>query len=136
MSTRCMLRIFSVKLGKDVYLYHHHDGYIKGVGYDLLDMFYDRNKEKIILNNIDTVVNKLIKKEGDEYEYTAYNHIDIEYLYTLDVDNNKIVTYEVACSEDEMEVYQTWDTERLIETYKIDREVKRYTVKNVKEFLQ
>lgn len=90
MSTRCCVKVVKHFTDKtaEVMLYHHHDGYPEGVGVDLVNRspkwkgpFQDRNEW-----DIDEVVNSLIKDQADEYEYTAYNHIDIEYLYTIDCD--------------------------------------------------
>lgn len=87
MSTRCCVKVikeFDSGI-KEVMLYHHHDGYPEGVGYDLKNRAEHWAKTHPGNSwNIDDIVNTLIKDAEDEYEYTAYNHIDIEYLYTID----------------------------------------------------
>ena len=92
MSTRCCVKVVKHFTDKtaEVMLYHHHDGYPEGVGADLVkrskkfwDPFLNRGNGGW---DIDKVVNSLIKDQTDEYEYTAYNHVDIEYLYTIDCD--------------------------------------------------
>ena len=98
MSTRCCVKVvkhFTNKTAEGM-LYHHHDGYPEGVGVDLVNRskkwkgpFQDRPEW-----DIDEVVNSLIKDQTDEYEYTAYNHVDIEYLYTIDCD-----TMTIKCNE-------------------------------------
>lgn len=88
MSTRCCVNIkqaFRKTKGSDtvvksVMLYHHHDGYPEGVGYDLKQRL-EKHKGRW---DIDEIANELIKDTGDEYEYTAYNHTDIEYMYVID----------------------------------------------------
>ena len=93
MSTRCCVKI--VKHFQNAYtevkLYHHHDGYPEGVGEDLVNR--SKNWAKVHPGDkwdIDDIVNSLIKDSNDEYEYTAYNHVDIEYLYTIDCDDMSI----------------------------------------------
>lgn len=83
MSTRCNIIIKSETDYPDIILYHHHDGYPQGVGYDL----YCR------LNSITgtwyatDIANNLVKEADDEYEITCDIHGDIEYLYTIDCKN-------------------------------------------------
>ena len=98
MSTRCCVKVVKHFENKtaEVMIYHHHDGYPEGVGVDLVKRskkwkgpFQDRKEW-----DIDDVVNSLIKDQTDEYEYTAYNHCDIEFLYTIDCD-----TMTIKCNE-------------------------------------
>ena len=93
MSTRCCVKVvkkFNDDNVKEVMIYHHHDGYPEGVGADLVN----RSKEKWdkYANgwDIDLIVNDLVKDTDEEYEITCYNHVDIEYLYTIDCDNKDI----------------------------------------------
>ena len=93
MSTRC--NIIIKKFTNEVVLYHHYDGYPRGVGIDLVRMFEDDFKKSSKIY-IDDVVNKLIKNEDDKgYEWTTGLHGDIEYLYTIDCDA-KTITCEDA----------------------------------------
>lgn len=90
MSTRCCVKVVQ-KFGditKECMLYHHHDGYPEGVGKDLKNRF--ETTESKYSWDIDTIVNDLIKDNQDEYEYTAYDHSDIEYLYTIDCNKKTI----------------------------------------------
>ena len=107
MSTRCLVKI--VEQDKEIQLYHHHDGYISGVGYDLIKRFLNEETLKLeIPNDIYIVANKLIKDLEDEYNVTVYKHSDIEYLYVIDCDNNTITGYDVNNWGEEMvtnEVY-------------------------------
>ena len=88
MSTRCNI-IVKAK-GNKITLYHHWDGYIEGVGQDLV------NKLEPIFNSNNKcywsdVVNMLVKNKEDEgYERTSRIHGDIEYLYTIDTDKKTI----------------------------------------------
>ena len=90
MSTRCEIFI-KQNLGKGnlkvVKLYHHHDGYPEGVGLDLLRRSKKWGKKGW---NIDEITNALIKDIKDEYEFTAFNHIDIDYAYFINCDNMTI----------------------------------------------
>lgn len=91
MSTRCCIKVIQ-KLGKkkaEVMLYHHHDGYPEGVGADLVNRSKDFGKAEGKWF-IDDVVNSLVKDINDEYEVTLYNHVDIEYLYTIDCNKMSI----------------------------------------------
>ena len=49
MSTRSVIRIKEKQYGKTnkLDLYHHHDGYIEGVGFDLMRRFYDKDKKEM-----------------------------------------------------------------------------------------
>lgn len=80
-------------------LYHHHDGYIEGVGFDLFKRFFSKENEGFNKKNyagnpmypdVDDVVNELVKDEKDEYEVTLYIHSDIEYFYELDCDKGTL----------------------------------------------
>lgn len=97
MSTRCCIEVkqtfkkeengpFEVK---SVMLYHHHDGYPQGVGYDL----WSRLSKYTGNWDIDEIVNHLIKDPEDEYEYTAFNHTDIEYLYVINCSSRTLKCY-------------------------------------------
>ncbi len=98
MSTRCCVKVVQ-KFGditKECMLYHHHDGYPEGVGRDLKDRFKPEVQAFSRYTwDIDEIANKLIKDQDDEYEYTAYNHTDIEYLYTIDCNAKTIKCNEV-----------------------------------------
>lgn len=112
MSTRCIVEI---KDGaKKVCLYHHHDGYIEGVGYDLLKRFWldEKGNFKELKNNymlscLENVVNHLIKDKNDEYELTTGTHTDIEYYYVIDIDKKDLKGYkaEYIYNEEEEKYY-------------------------------
>lgn len=111
MSTRSQIRIKQTFIceNKTVYvdLYHHHDGYPEGVGKDLLKRFANASAECHKLSNycdIDYIVNELIKDAGDEYEFTAYNHLDVEYLYEIDC-----CTHTIRCWESGQHLEQSED---------------------------
>lgn len=88
MSTRSEIIIKSH--GKSVKLYHHHDGYISGVGFDLLERFGKKlDDPKYFISGSD-MANILVKDADDEYEITLGNHTDIEYQYTIDIDARTI----------------------------------------------
>lgn len=88
MSTRCCVKVIEswgegeAKITRECMLYHHHDGYPEGVGHDLKRRFVPGDTKYPW--DIDTIVNDLIKDPDDEYEFTALDHTDIEYLYTID----------------------------------------------------
>jgi hypothetical protein len=104
MSTRCNIEI--IEEGKSVWLYHHHDGYPQGVGFDLMKRFNDSMKKETLY--LDTVANKLVKDPQDDYEITTGEHGDIEYKYVIDCDNSRIICYSVKHTyNDDIDVCST-----------------------------
>ena len=95
MSTRCCIKVVH-KFGditKECLLYHHHDGYPEGVGVDLVNRSKSWSTAYMTPKktwDMDDIVNSLIKDTNDEYEYTVFNHTDIEYLYTIDCNDMTI----------------------------------------------
>lgn len=79
MSTRCNI-VIKHKGYNDIILYHHHDGYPQGVGYDL----HSRLKKIEGCWYETDIANGLVKDAEDEYEITSCIHGDIDYLYTID----------------------------------------------------
>ena len=119
MSTRCIVRIKG-KIGnseKQVDLYHHHDGYIEGVGFDLINRFYDFGSQSFNFREITRVVNTLIKDNSDEYEFTLYKHTDIEYFYTVDTDNNTLKVQSVSYIKGKLCTYWTYNQDKILKLY-------------------
>lgn len=88
MSTRCNIIVKSeYEEWPDIILYHHHDGYPSGVGYDLFSRLQKINGSWFS----DDIANLLVKDTKDEYEITVAIHGDIEYLYTIDCKNKTLV---------------------------------------------
>ena len=80
------------KYNYKVKLYHHYDGYPEGVG----KFLYEKVLPILQSSNpdIDRIVNFLLKNEEDNtYEYTVYNHVDIQYQYVIDIPKKKIECY-------------------------------------------
>ena len=89
MSTNAIVRI-KEKIGNKVViteLYKHYDGYIEGTGYTLLSMFMKNKNEIVIPKSTENVVLQLINKR---YEYTIRKWTGVEYIYTIDIDNNSL----------------------------------------------
>lgn len=89
MSTRCCVKVVrnfgeagTTDRIEKAMLYHHHDGYPEGVGVDLKNRSLKWPSYYGIWD-MDEIVNSLIKDTKDEYEFTVYDHTDIEYLYTI-----------------------------------------------------
>lgn len=84
MSTRANILIID-NFGRKYNVYHHHDGYLSGVGLDL----YRRLRE---LKNISAkgFVNRLVKDPDDEYEITFGVHGDEEFFYEIDYLNHTL----------------------------------------------
>lgn len=107
-------------------IYHHYDGYIEGVGFTLLDMFLNKNTKNLdIKQDINYVANFIIKdKKGldDSYEITAYNHVDIEYFYLIDVTTKTIEAWHVNNWSGRMKKYKHYTHEEIVKMYLQDRE--------------
>ena len=88
MSTRCNISIIDSDL-HTILLYHHHDGYLSGVGMDLVKqvkLLQDRSYDT------DEFATMLIKRQDDtEYELSTQGlHGDIEYLYQVNLTKKKV----------------------------------------------
>lgn len=96
MSTRSQVKIIGDSTVLS--LYHHCDGYPEGVGFDLMDRFYNsmlKMKERCGRLWFDDVANSLVKDTNDRYEITSVEHGDIEYEYIVDLIHNEIRCFEV-----------------------------------------
>lgn len=107
-------------------IYHHYDGYIEGVGFTLLDMFLNKDTKKLdIRADIDFVANFLIKDKkniDNTFEITAYNHVDIEYFYLIDVNNKTVEAWHVNNWSGRMKKYKHYTHEDIVKMYLQDRE--------------
>lgn len=98
MSTRCNIVVDD---GNELlYLYHHHDGYPKGVGAELTEYLKSNNPQ-----TAEELFNGLVFLYGDEYEETYGIHGDIEYLYKIDIADKKNVCLQ-CCDESENEIFK------------------------------
>lgn len=111
MSTRCNV-VIKDSFGDELIFYRHSDGYPEGVK-DSLNEFLNMVKSGEIRDNVVQASGHLIlighreyKKDGlldsnymrwkvGAYEPTTQIHEDIEYLYTIDLENRTITTREV-----------------------------------------
>lgn len=71
-------------------LYHHYDGYPKGVGRDLIKR---RNQLNTWDGNI--IVNNLVKDINDEYEIAYQVHTDIDSWYEIDCNRKRIRCWKI-----------------------------------------
>ena len=74
----------------EVLLYHHHDGYPEGVGFNLIQR---QKKLKSWDGNI--LINQLVKDATDEYEIAYLIHTDLDYWYEIDCDRRTIRCWKV-----------------------------------------
>ena len=90
MSTRTQIRIFSKVENsvKSIDLYHHHDGYPEGVGFDLVTRLSQMRNWYV-----SEIANTLIKDVKDEYELTLGNHTDVDYLYEIDTNEQTVTCF-------------------------------------------
>ena len=87
------------------YLYHHSDGYPKGVGAKLRNIFKNLNDEEIFYTADDFC--KWISGCDNEYEYEDYGlHGDEEYVYVVDFANNKYTCYSHGWDEAEENLHK------------------------------
>lgn len=89
MSTNAIVRIKEKVGGRVVTteLYKHCDGYIEGVGYTLLEMFMKFDNTIKINENTERIVYELQRLD---FEYTIRKWLGVEYIYTIDVDNDTL----------------------------------------------
>lgn len=88
MSTRCQIKIRYCN--QDILLYHHHDGYPEGVGFDLI-----KRQKNLKTWNGDIIINSLVKDRNDEYEISYHVHTDLDYWYEIDCDRKTIRIWKV-----------------------------------------
>lgn len=108
MSTRATILI-KEKDEKDIWVYHHCDGYPDGVGTDL----------KHYLNTLkynwyaEDIANALIKgsavEDDNGYQLTSCQHGDEEYAYLIDCDNKTLTCYEMGWDQFE------WNEKDIVE---------------------
>lgn len=88
MATRANVVIRST--GRTYWLYHHWDGYPSYLGAKLGD-FLMGNKDGI--DSITTQIIKGVALEDDGFELTNFRHLDIEWLYEVNVEQKKMLVY-------------------------------------------
>jgi hypothetical protein len=112
MSTRATIKI---KRGDSfIRVYHHSDGYPKGVGVDLknyLDSLYnwipDRIANHLVKEGLPSVYNNAYIDKG--YEVTISQHGDEEFGYLIDCDNKQLKCYRLSWDEFD------WKEDKLVE---------------------
>lgn len=80
---------------KENWIYHHWDGYPEGVGFDLVK----RSKKFKSYEDKwygDDITNKLVKDTTDSYEITNGYHTDIDFLYVIDCQEEKIKCFRIT----------------------------------------
>lgn len=88
MSTRSQIKISY--LHREVLLYHHWDGYPKGVGTDLI-----RRQKQLNTWDGNILINNLVKDINDEYEIAYKIFTDIDYWYEIDCNRKTIRCWKV-----------------------------------------
>ena len=127
MSTRCVIKIISKETGKEVLLYHHHDGYVdknKGVAFDICDAFYNKYTKNLDLPiNFSVLVNTFLQGGvGYDlgYKYCEDIPIDIEFMYTIVCrgTTTDITAQEVNYTSGKLEILNTWYQPDLVKLYR------------------
>ena len=90
MSTRSQIKITYLK--QSVLLYHHWDGYPKGVGKDLI-----QRQKKLNTWNGENITNELVKntRKDNGYEVAFQVHTDLDYWYEIDCNRKTIRCWKV-----------------------------------------
>lgn len=124
MSTRCQIRVVDEYCHFD--LYHHHDGYPEGVGYDLKEYCSKLPTGQWSSWSVRRIANELIKgaiigyfageKRPDMgYEITGGFHADIEYAYLIDCDKKELKCYEVDWESDYHSLDEIFENAKQVE---------------------
>ena len=100
MSTRASILV--KENNESCYIYHHHDGYVEGVGQTLINFLQKLPNWSWFMEDI---VNQLIKMEDKEFEYTTCIHGDEEYFYTIDC-KTKQLSYVTDLNQDPIVLYE------------------------------
>lgn len=114
MSTRC--NIIIKDYGKKCYLYHHSDGYPEHVGRLLKKFLKDYGekedvwdgeaiatslvKEGVSYKTVSPITGKVEDRCDDYYHCSIGLHGDIEYLYVIDCEKEKLTCYSVSSFEE------------------------------------
>ena len=88
MATRANVVIRS--MGRTYWLYHHWDGYPSYLGWKLGCFLMGNN------DGIDSIATQLVKGAwdgGDGFELTNFRHLDIEWLYEVNLEQKKMLVY-------------------------------------------
>ena len=135
MGTRCVIKI--VERYEDrkkpviMNIYHHWDGYPSGVGADLIKICednYQHSNGVFVFRGASELANRLVKNKDDNgYEITQYFHVDIEYLYTVDI-NLGTITCQHVC-------YKNWDSSSHRYTIRGTEDLSEYYNQNVESKL-
>lgn len=134
---------------KYVQVYHHCDGYPKGVGEEIRELLHKRFVEEQNKDiSVDSLYKMLIETNTDEMcpEYrldTATNdiwkvrlHGDIEYLYVIDIDEESVFCYHQNIgwsSEDENAHFATIVTDYHQERYPILYRMSFFTDESIED---
>ena len=104
MSTRATIKI-QKKERKDIWVYHHCDGYPSGVGTELKEFLAGK---KDVEWNPAEIAAELCQMDY-QYELTSCQHGDEEYAYLIDCDNKILTCYKVGWDEFD------WKNEKIVE---------------------
>jgi hypothetical protein len=114
MSTRSSI-IWKLNYGGTVITYHHSDGYLEGVGQDLVDKLEQLKLDKNSTEDVETFLNKVVKDpKDDSYRICDYITEDVEYIYYIK-NFDYSVSIEIAKNKKFLnEEYFNEDTEELV----------------------
>ena len=95
MSTRATILI-KEKDQKDIWIYHHCDGYPEGVGSDLKNYLKTQKYGWISYEIANDLIKDRADLKDDGYELTEAQHGDEAYGYIIDCDNKTLKCYKIG----------------------------------------
>lgn len=99
MSTRAHVIVLDTKQNKRNYVYHHSDGYLKGVGEELKDFIKNHYSPE---ESTAEEFCKQLENWDSSYEYENYGiHGDEEYLYYIEIDF-ETATIKISVEEEQV----------------------------------
>lgn len=108
MSTRCTIKVIENKDdAQPMWIYHHHDGYPKGVGEQLKNYLKEKKRGLFYWNKC-VIVNDIVKNGisypncidiDKHFEITDGQHGNEEYGYVINTEEKSLCYYELGWDE-------------------------------------
>lgn len=89
-----------------IYLYHHCDGYVEGVGYILRRVM--KFHPFCYVEQVATDLVRMEDKYGSGFRVSNVLPDDIEYVYVIDGDSKTVVSYKRQSWDDDVQEFMKW----------------------------